>query len=143
MNSKAKLDDLLIISADTFDIKPTENQKNDLQKKYEHQAMRDFITPSLNMVLSHSFKDGSMNSVARDIEVKIVDGIDCGYSDIPESISVELSMNLQDKKIVLLASTRYKHEPFIKTAMNYGWHHVLTVPSPLNKNFVQFMFVRQ
>jgi hypothetical protein len=142
VNAKAKLGDLLIISADTFDTPPSHEHMLDLKAKYEHKAMLDFIDPSLRMVLSYGFKDGNMDSVSREIEVKVVSGINNGYSDIPESISVELSMRLQNKKIVLLTSTRYKTEAFISVAEMYGWRHVLTVPSPLNKSFVQFMFLR-
>ncbi|MFZ1991212.1 MAG: hypothetical protein WAW96_15745, partial [Alphaproteobacteria bacterium] len=84
----------------------------------------------------------SQASVFKRIDVDLKDGKNNGLSDVENSVSVKLSLDV-DGEITLLSSTRYSSVQLRAFAENFGWTQIHAQPSPLNEHFVQFLFERK
>jgi hypothetical protein len=139
INRHALLGDLLIVSADTFEEPDKENFKKALEQKYDNPSVFELLGNPLASMWSRISSNLSFSEALSSAKVRVVDGRG-PQCDIDRSLSLEIS--LVDPAIILLTSTRYQRRELIQFASGYGWKHLHTEDSPLNKNFGQFFFIR-
>lgn len=132
--------DLLIISADTVDGVPSDSVEKTLIQKYNNPALRKFIEPVVRGVVSESRAPESASTAVKRIDVKLRPGKDTNASDVPSSWSVNVRLNIDNRDISLVTSTRYESSELIKYASRFGWEEIHQVASPLNPHFKQFLF---
>lgn len=123
--SQSNRGDLLSISIDTLSDDVGLSKETDLKSRYDKKYIRDLIKPSLSYIWPELNIDKSFQQTLKDIKYQYVEGQ--LHSDVYASRSVEFS--IRDKnhdKIVLLTSTRYKEEYFVKFARDFGFSHKFT-----------------
>jgi hypothetical protein len=142
LNEVSRPGDLLILSADTLGDGPLNEAKSALIEKYNHKEMRRFILPGVRAVVAEFDLPESVSSVFGKIKIDLEDAKAAGLSSIDRTGSVTLSLDVKNRHLVLLSSTRYNADALEAFAAGYGWKLLVPVPSPLNSDFVQFLFQR-
>jgi hypothetical protein len=143
LNSVAHNGDLLILSADTLEDGPLMGIKRELIEKYDHAEMRRFILPAIRAVVTEYDLFESVSSVFKRIAIDLKDAKRAGLSKVERTASVTLSLDVKEKNLVLLSSTRYLASTLISFADKFGWTLLTRTPSPLNAKYVQFLFQRK
>jgi len=134
--------DLLIVSADTIDGLPQHDAEDMLIKKYDNPDLRNFIRPVVKAVLSEANTQEHIDTALNRIKVRVRTGSYMKASDVPNSRSVIVTLNVNKREVVLVTSTRY-HAPDLKAyAAEFGWQPVCQLPSPRNPHYQQFLFCR-
>lgn len=131
--------DWLMISMDTVsedEVQP-ENREDlyrELKIQYDQDYLRELLRPSLAAVWPYSNHTIPFERALKEIKVDIVDGKKRRYSAVENSLSVEFS-TISNKKVVLLASTRYHEQTFIDFASGDGFNHQGSFPSPKDQGY--------
>ncbi|MBI2408848.1 MAG: L-histidine N(alpha)-methyltransferase [Gemmatimonadetes bacterium] len=143
LNRIAEPRDLLIVSADTVDGLPPNEVKEELERKYNHEEMRRFITPGVRAVIDELGLPLSVQDALRTVEVRVRPDAESGLSDVPGSWSVALVQPAAHREVTLLSSTRYVSDELEAFIARLGWELICAVPSPANAHYVQFCFRRR
>jgi hypothetical protein len=142
VNRVAHTNDLMVVSAETFDEGDLSETKTILRQKYDHADMQRFISPAVRILLDEERRPEAVLSALKRTIIEVVEG-GHGGSDVPGSISVVLSWEAKVGRVILLSSTRYLETPFTTFASQHGWILISTTRSPLNPRFLQFFFRRR
>ena len=102
-----------------------------------------FVAPAVRVALDKMGATEPLASALSRIDVQLLPSQPAELGDVPESLSVTLSLKVRDKDITLLSSTRYDSQRLVQFAGQFGWDLVSKVPSPQNRQFVQFCFERR
>jgi hypothetical protein len=135
--------DILFIGAETVDGIPSVDVQETIRKKYDSRELRHFLRPVVRAVLSEAGSRESTDEALRRIGVSLRPA---GYrhcSDVPESWSVLVTLELDGREIILLTSTRYVSTQLIDHAARFGWINLGWADSPINPDYKQFLFVRK
>lgn len=132
--------DLFIVGAETLGSADLEAEKTGLIKKYKHPAIRGFLGTPLRAAWHELKLQTSLDEALDNLAIDVVDGLGSRHSTVPGSAAVEIAVNANNEKIVLLTSTRYTESSFCETIEAHHFKHELTVPSRKNKNYKQFVF---
>jgi Histidine-specific methyltransferase, SAM-dependent len=141
LNQAAAPGDLLVLTADTIDGAPSDETAKTLTSKYNHDEFRKWIQPVVRAVLNELNSNEPLDDVLDRVNVELRPG-DEANSDVPESWSVVLSLEINRKTVTLLTSTRYQAEQLTQFAAAFGWHLLHQVSGPYNSHFKQFLFSR-
>lgn len=132
--------DLLVIGAETIAFGDEEASTALLINKYCIPEVQKFVETPLRSVWHELKLDGNIQKVLDRVAVHVVDGVYNDHSSVPKAATVEISLGVNKRKIVLLTSTRYDEGAFVAFAATFGFKHEGTVPSPLNPRYKQFVF---
>jgi len=96
--------DILFIGAETTNGKLSEAEAKALRDKYDNPALRRFIRPVVKAVLgaAHSHEDED-NALSR-IHVDLQPGIEVNASDVKESTSVIVTLDVDGREVTLATS---------------------------------------
>ncbi|MGA2651101.1 MAG: L-histidine N(alpha)-methyltransferase [Terracidiphilus sp.] len=135
--------DLLVMSADTIDDLSLEDQ-HILVGKYDNQDLRLWLKPVVRGVLSESESSHpeSLERALRRIKVHLRSGEDGHVSDIPQSRSVVVTLDVNGREVILLTSTRYQTSQLSAYAASHGWECLGQISTQANPHFKQFLFLR-
>ncbi len=142
IKSKAVSGDLVVIGAETTGGKDVKTIKATLLHKYEHPAFRNFVMAPLRAVWHDLGIAGPIEKALKEVQIDIVDGFANGHSRVNGAVSVEVSIVLEGRKVVLLTSTRYNETTFADFVESHGFVQKDSIPSPLNAEFKQLVFYR-
>lgn len=142
LSGVARAGDLLILSADTLEDIPLSEAGPALIKKYNHGEVRRFILPAVRAAVAEYDLPESVSSVFSRIKVSLEDAKSIGLSSVDRTASVTLRLEVEKKDVVLLSSTRYNAVELEAFARSFGWTLLVSTASPLNANFMQFLFQR-
>jgi hypothetical protein len=136
----AMVGDIFVVGAETVLTDSPGSSKPALKHKYESSAIRKFVEAPLRSVWHDVGLSGDIRTVSDNITIDVVDGISNEHSTVDGAISVEVSITMNDRKIVLLTSTRYDESKLIAFAEREGFYHQTTIKSPLNLLYKQIVF---
>jgi hypothetical protein len=142
LNQASSDGDLFVLTADTIEGPLSDDAKNELIGKYSHSALRKFIQPVVQKVLSESGVHERVENAVERVHVDVLPGAQVN-SDIPASWSVVLTLEINRKPITLLSSTRYEAEQLIQFAAGFGWELVHHAAGTYSEHFKQFLFRRK
>ncbi|AVT81418.1 L-histidine N(alpha)-methyltransferase [Rhodopseudomonas palustris] len=132
--------DLLVLGAETRGSHTFEELREILANKYRHEAFRNFIIGPLKSIW-HNLDDAkSFHGALDHLKMDVVDGLEFGHSRIPGAVSVEISVEVANRKVVLLTSTRYEEQQLIDYAGKRSFELVNIIASKRNPEFKQFVF---
>jgi hypothetical protein len=135
--------DLLFVSADTLDNMPIDSLESDLITKYNNSAMRRFVSPGVRSVIGNLDLSESLSSAFSRIKTELRAGKEQHLSDVENTRSITLTLDVDNRELILLSSTRYQSDKLVSFASEFGgWEPISSIPSPLNPHFVQFLFRR-
>jgi|SRR5665213_1181626 len=140
IKSKAEANDLLILGAETYGSKLTGAIRNELKRKYRAPEFRNFLRPSLQSIWHELDIKDTLDNRLKKIEVKIVDGPLNMYSSVPDAATVEMSLIVNGRKIVLLTSTRYSETQLKAFANQQHFICETTVSTTANPQYKLFVF---
>jgi len=149
LNRVSQPGDLLFLSAETFDESPSEVVAKRSVDKYNHPDLRRFMRPAVTTVLGEfatrrrSLKQESIFSGMSRIKADLRPNSEARFSDIPNSWTVAVTLNVDDQEIALATSTRYRPSQLVTFASNFGWMLLDQVASPLDRNYGQFLFQKE
>jgi uncharacterized SAM-dependent methyltransferase len=136
--------DMFVMSADTIDDLSSEDQRI-LVSKYDNQDLRLWLKPVMRGVLSEteSSHPESLEHALSRIKVHLRSGDDGHVSDIPQSRSVVVTLDIKGREVILLTSTRYQTSQLSAYAAGHGWECLGQISTQANPNFKQFLFRRR
>lgn len=137
--SKAHPGDLVVVGAETF--VPDSGLDHVLSKYKNNRAFRLIVeNPFRNAWHAQDLGPG-VEEVLKGMEIAPVDGYQKGYSVVAGAITIETSVKVGSRTIVLLTSTRYKEQEFVDLASKLGFRQEgAAVASPRNEHYKQFVF---
>lgn len=136
----AEKDDLLVVGIDSIKPGDEDELSQELDIIYNNDALRWLITSPLRAVLTEINSEESMKSALSRVNVQAVEGYSNGYSLVPGSMSAVFSIDIDEREIVLLTSTRYNKESFIDFAAKFGWEYVDESASSMRDTFQHLAF---
>lgn len=114
--------DLLAIGVDTHDPSRTDESASVLKEKYHRESMQDFLQTPLSILANNLDLDVSVKRLRERLKVEVVEGRKHGYSDVDDTATVEVSLDIGDgDSYTLLTSTRYQLDSFIGWFQVRGW----------------------
>jgi len=159
---EARAGDLFIIGAETVGAETRETMRDLLVSKYKNTAVRNFVMAPLRAAWHDLQIGGDISRAFDKILVDVTVGKENIHSAVPRAATVELSVmssakgfaafmhrvmgapRLQEskdnRKIVLLTSTRYDEIELVRFVARRGFQLQETVTSPLNSLYKQFVF---
>jgi hypothetical protein len=132
--------DLLVIGAETISSDEGGASESQLIAKYNIPEVRRFVETPLRSVWHEMGFNGTIQEALKLAKVRVVHDVDNPHSSVPEAATVEISLMVNNRKIVLLTSTRYDEGQLIAFAARNGFKHEHSVPSPLNERYKQLVF---
>jgi len=107
--------------------------------------MRPAVTTVLGEFATRrrSLKQESIFSGMSRIKADLRPNSEARFSDIPNSWTVAVTLNVDDQEIALATSTRYRPSQLVTFASNFGWMLLDQVASPLDRNYGQFLFQKE
>ena len=115
VNAPAAVGDLLIVGIDTYDRKSIDTLKKDMVEQYRCEELDDLLlTP---------FCTGTDRCTT---DVRVAVGLsnqkdEQNYTDVQNSKTVLMTVDLGEEQAVLAWSTRYLFDEFITFAASWGW----------------------
>lgn len=140
VSNDAEPGDLLVVGCETVGHDANGDKKTYLKKKYNTPELKRFIETPLHAVWRDLRQDENLKHALNRIKVDVVDGEHSGYSVVEGTLTVEMSLTVNRRKIALLTSSRYDEEHFKRFALHYAFRHALTVSSPINSDYKLFVF---
>jgi len=136
--------DMLVMSADTIDELSSEDQRI-LVSKYDNQDLRLWLKPVVRGVLSESESSHpeSLEHALSRIKVHLRSSDNGHVSDIAQSRSVVVTLDIKGREVILLTSTRYQTSQLSAYAASHGWECRGQISTQANPNFKQFLFLRK
>lgn len=141
MRRVARPDDLLVISAETVPPGIATPPIDVLRKKYDTPEVRRFVeTPLHSLWREMGWPSEDLQQALKRIAVDVVNGEQYGHSTVRNSLSVEVSLMVNRRNLVLLTSTRYEEGELVSFARERGFQLVESIASPINPNYKQMVF---
>jgi Histidine-specific methyltransferase, SAM-dependent len=141
MRRVTRPDDLLVIGAETVSPDISTPPIDVLRKKYDTPEVRRFVeTPLHSLWREMGWSSEDLQKALKRIAVDVVDGVEHGHSTVRNSLSVEVSLMVNNRNLVLLTSTRYEEAELVSFAGGNGFELVDSIASPLNTNYKQMVF---
>lgn len=138
----AKTGDLLVVGCGTRDGMTREQVLQEEKQKYKAPEVIRFIRPGIECVVrTHKLQETLEHAEGR-VAVDVRDGLAKRLSDVPDSMSVVLTLAAGKREIVLLKSARYSSASLVAFAARHGWESVCTVHSRTYEKYAQFAFRR-
>jgi Histidine-specific methyltransferase, SAM-dependent len=135
----AESGDLLIVGVDTI-VETTESAVANATKKYESTALNQLVGTPLRHIWHDLQINMSLDTAMSRVVKKPISGAENIYSEVDGAVTIEISIEIDSRKIVLATSTRYLGEKLIELAAAYGFSHKQTVASSLSPTFKAFAF---
>lgn len=139
ISEEAEPGDLLILGAEMLGHQDFEAEKAILTRKYRQPAIRGFLGTPLRAAWHELKLPMSLDEALDNIKIDLVDGLSSRHSTIPGSAAVEIFVEVNGEKTVLLTSTRYT-ESSLCEAIARHFKFEQAVPSGKNKNYKQLIF---
>lgn len=144
IRKKSEPGDLLVLGVEMIDDRDPDGHTKALRKKYEHRAMKEFISTPLRAAWSVIDTDEKIADVLDRVIVNVVDHhVGSGYSVIPGSKTVVISAPIKGRDTVLLSSTRYEPAKLSSFMSEAGFEHLESVISPANPQFHHLVLRRK
>jgi hypothetical protein len=99
-----------------------------LRDKYDNPALRRFIRPVVKAVPAAAHSHEDEDSALSRIRVALQPGIEVNASDVKESTSVIVTLDVGGREVTLATSTRYEPSELIGFAVRFGWQAVCRPP---------------
>lgn len=133
--------DWLVVGAETFTQPVTVELKRELLKKYDTPEIRRFVESPLYTIWLESRRDAAeLSRVLKAIKVEVVDAVEHEHSSVRGSISVEVSVPIDGRKVILLSSNRYLEQELVEFAVYRGFNNIASIESPFNVKYKLFVF---
>lgn len=142
---RAEPGDLLAISMETIPESAESGAGRDeyisrLIKKYDTPVVREVVRPAMSAIWPQLRHPESIDSALESILVKPVDGTRYGYSQVPNSLTIEISTTGGCKDVVLVTSSRYHERDFVSFAALEGFRHVVSTEGTQNPSHKMLAF---
>jgi hypothetical protein len=139
VKSVAHVGDLFVVGADT--LHPGEAKAaTDVKEKYDIPEVKRFVESPIRSAWHDLKLQGNIEDVLKNVQVDTVPPDRNTFSSVPGATTLEVFMELDDRHITLLTSTRYDADQFVAFARGKGFALDHVVESALAKHFKQFVF---